>query len=204
MSEHVISGPDPATAAPLHRRLGDDLNRLRQQLADVQEIVCSMANTLTLLYGINHFTGCTAWRWPLVGPAFARITGRFQDDRGTWMHEGLDISVLVGQPVYAPHAGVVISAKFNSAYGNRVRIEWSEEGERWWVWLAHLSRWIVEEGQAVLVGDLVGYSGNTGNTTGPHLHVTVQRESNHELLRGLPEVLRGCVDPLGYISPGES
>lgn len=128
-----------------------------------------------------------------------RITGEFGDDRGTWVHEGLDISVPVGMSVYAPHAGKVISAKFNTSYGNRVRIEWTENSERWWVWLAHLTRFFVGEGAIVEAGGLVGYSGNTGNSTGPHLHFTLQRESDKTLLRGLPEVLRGCVNPRGRL-----
>lgn len=128
-----------------------------------------------------------------------KITGEFGDDRGTWVHEGLDISLPVSTPVYAPHAGKVISAKFNTSYGNRVRIEWTENGERWWAWLAHLTRFFVGEGAIVEAGGLVGYSGSTGNSTGPHLHLSVQRESNTTLLRGIPEVLRGCVNPREFL-----
>jgi len=195
MAEFLL---DPVQAARLHRRLGDDLQRMNDLMEQVKIVLCDMGNALTVLYGINHFT-CDAWIWPL-DVKWTTITGYFGDERGTWVHEGVDIAVPLGQPVYAPHAGVVISAKFNAAYGNRVRLEWSQEGVRWWVWLAHLISIAVIEGHAVMPGDVIGLSGETGNATGPHLHMTVQCESNHELLRGIPEVLRGCINPLTVLS----
>lgn len=82
-------------------------------------------------------------------------------------HNGWDIGTPSGTPIVAPHAGKVIEAAFDAGgYGNYVKIENGTEGSV----LAHLSSIAVKPGQTVAEGDPVGKSGNTGNSSGPHLH----------------------------------
>lgn len=81
-------------------------------------------------------------------------------------HNGHDIGLPAWTPVLAPHSGVIKEATFDPGYGNYVKVENLEEGSV----LAHLSRISVNAGDLVSEGDLIGYSGNTGNSTGPHLH----------------------------------
>lgn len=82
-------------------------------------------------------------------------------------HNGEDYSCPVGTPIKAPHAGRVREvASDASGYGNYVKIESDEEGSV----LAHLSKIVVGVDEFVQEGTLIGYSGNTGNSTGAHLH----------------------------------
>jgi murein DD-endopeptidase MepM/ murein hydrolase activator NlpD len=82
--------------------------------------------------------------------------------------------VPVGTAIRAAADGVVLDAFRNSAYGNRVIVD---HGLVNGVYLVttynHLSRWVVHSGQQVKRGQVIAYSGNTGWTTGPHLHFEV-------------------------------
>lgn len=93
------------------------------------------------------------------------ITGR------TTSHDGLDIQAESGAAVYAPRSGQVLESAFDPEYGNYVVIGW-DGGE---VLFAHLSACAVAEGDQVTQGQNVGYVGQTGMATGPHLHVEVRQ-----------------------------
>lgn len=86
-------------------------------------------------------------------------------------HEGLDFAANVGTKVYATGAGKVVSAGWNSGYGNCVEID---HGYNYLTRYAHLSRINVTSGQQVKRGDKIGEVGNTGKSTGPHLHYEVR------------------------------
>lgn len=93
------------------------------------------------------------------------ITGR------TTNHDGLDLKADSGAAVYAPRSGQVLESAFDPEYGNYVVIGW-DGGE---VLFAHLSACAVAEGDQVTQGQNVGYVGQTGMATGPHLHVEVRQ-----------------------------
>ncbi|MCH5221692.1 MAG: M23 family metallopeptidase [Muribaculaceae bacterium] len=86
-------------------------------------------------------------------------------------HEGMDFSAPIGTPVYATADGIVISASWNSGYGNMVEIN---HGYNYTTRYAHLSKVIARSGQNVKRGDLIGLVGNTGKSTGSHLHYEVR------------------------------
>ena len=88
----------------------------------------------------------------------------------TTSHDGLDIQAESGAAVYAPRSGQVLEAAFNQEYGNYVVIGW-DGGE---VLFAHMSACAVAEGDQVTQGQNVGYVGQTGMATGPHLHVEMR------------------------------
>lgn len=92
-------------------------------------------------------------------------------------HEGMDFSAAVGTPVYATGDGTVKSAGWESGYGNSIDIN---HGFNYLTRYAHLSEILVRAGQQVKRGDLIGKVGNTGKSTGPHLHYEVR-------LRGVPQ-----------------
>lgn len=86
-------------------------------------------------------------------------------------HHGVDLAAPRGTPVYATADGRVGQAEWFSSYGNYVRIE---HGGDLHTRYAHLSSYTVAEGEVVERGDLIGYVGSTGRSTGPHLHYEVR------------------------------
>lgn len=86
-------------------------------------------------------------------------------------HEGMDFSAPVGTPVYATADGTVRTASWQGAYGNMVEIN---HGFNYTTRYAHMSKINVKAGQTVHRGDLIGLVGNTGKSTGPHLHYEVR------------------------------
>ncbi len=86
-------------------------------------------------------------------------------------HFGVDLATQVGTPVYAPADGVVEYAKHKSGYGNYMLINHPFGFKTGY---GHLSRFAKREGDIVKKGDLIAYSGNTGRSTGPHLHYEVR------------------------------
>lgn len=86
-------------------------------------------------------------------------------------HTGVDIAAPIGTPVYATIGGDVRtgSRSWGPAYGNLLIINDDEDGSDWGY--GHLSRHAVREGQHVETGQLIGYVGDTGHVTGPHLHL---------------------------------
>lgn len=92
-------------------------------------------------------------------------------------HEGMDFSAPVGTPVYATADGTVATASWQSQYGNLIEIN---HGYNYRTRYAHLSKMNVRAGQTVHRGDLIGLVGNTGKSTGPHLHYEVLLHGQHQ------------------------
>lgn len=90
---------------------------------------------------------------------------------GRRSHKGVDLAAPSGTPVYATADGVVERADWFSSYGLFIRVEHGAELETRY---AHLSRLAVSAGDRVSKGDLIGYVGSTGRSTGPHLHYEVR------------------------------
>ncbi|MFM5955281.1 MAG: M23 family metallopeptidase [Novosphingobium sp.] len=90
---------------------------------------------------------------------------------GRRAHKGVDLAMPTGTPVYATADGVISRADWFSSYGLYISIE---HGGNIQTRYGHLSRLNVASGQAVHKGDLIGYVGTTGRSTGPHLHYEVR------------------------------
>ncbi|MCI6552986.1 MAG: peptidoglycan DD-metalloendopeptidase family protein [Lachnospiraceae bacterium] len=86
-------------------------------------------------------------------------------------HNGVDVAVPTGTLLYAPVTGTVIQAQYSDTAGWFVRVQ-NETG--WTVTFMHMDSLAVSPGQEVARGDFVGYSGNTGRSTGPHLHLEIR------------------------------
>ena len=104
---------------------------------------------------------------------------------GRRQHNGVDLAAPSGTPVYATADGRVGMAQWYSSYGNYVQIE---HGGQLQTRYAHLSSYTVQPGTMVRKGDLIGYVGSTGRSTGPHLHYEVR-------------VAGESVDPTPYMTP---
>jgi len=89
----------------------------------------------------------------------------------TALHAGVDMSGAVGEPIYAAGEGTVLSAGWSGAYGNMVDLGHGQGIETRY---AHMSRVAVKPGKQVRKGDLIGYMGSTGRSTGSHLHFEVR------------------------------
>jgi murein DD-endopeptidase MepM/ murein hydrolase activator NlpD len=100
--------------------------------------------------------------WPVSGP----LTSGFGYRWGR-LHAGIDIAVGIGTPIHAARSGVVIFSGVMSGYGNVVVID---HGGGLSTLYAHQSRTAASEGESVSQGQVIGYSGNTGHSTGPHVH----------------------------------
>jgi murein DD-endopeptidase MepM/ murein hydrolase activator NlpD len=109
--------------------------------------------------------------FPVVG-WLSSLFGSRQDpiNGGADFHSGLDISANYGTPVRATADGKVESAAFSGNYGNAILVQ---HGLGMATRYGHLSRFAVFPGQTVRRGDVIGYVGDTGRTTGPHLHYEI-------------------------------
>lgn len=110
------------------------------------------------------------WHLPLSS---YRLTATFGQSSGLWSstHTGLDFAAPTGTPVMAVTNGTVTSAEYAGAYGNQIIIT-SEDGEE--LWYCHLNEYAASVGDTVRAGDVIGYVGSTGNSTGPHMHLEVR------------------------------
>ena len=97
-------------------------------------------------------------------------------------HQGQDITIKSGSPIYAPADGVIKRAYYAGGFGNHIKIQ---HGLGYTTLFAHLSKIKVKHGQNVKRGDIIGYTGNTGRSTAPHLHYEIHH-------KGKPQ------DPLDY------
>jgi LysM repeat protein len=129
----------------------------------------------------SYYTGPVAgsglgnFIWPLSG---------YLSQYFWWGHSGIDIAIPTGTPIAASDSGTVIFSGWNTGgYGNLVVID---HGNGFQTYYAHQSLIAVENGQWVGQGEVIGYSGSTGRSTGPHLHFEI-RYNGHAL------------DPLAYL-----
>lgn len=86
-------------------------------------------------------------------------------------HKGIDLAQPTGTPVYATADGIVSKAERFSSYGNYIQIEHGGEMQTRY---AHLSGYAIAAGEHVRKGQLIGFVGSTGRSTGPHLHYEVR------------------------------
>jgi murein DD-endopeptidase MepM/ murein hydrolase activator NlpD len=112
-------------------------------------------------------------RMPLEGAALTSGYGMRTHPvlGGRRQHTGIDLAAPTGTPVYATADGVVSRADWYSSYGLYIAVE---HGASMQTRYAHLSRVAVTVGDSVKKGDLIGYVGSTGRSTGPHLHYEVR------------------------------
>jgi len=101
----------------------------------------------------------------------ARISSQFGVDRGSRAHGGVDFAAACGVPVVAAAAGRVSAANYSTSAGNLVHLE---HGGGLQTRYFHLQRSVVGVGAQVAQGQLIGYVGNTGRSTGCHLHFEVR------------------------------
>ncbi|HLH09972.1 MAG TPA: M23 family metallopeptidase [Terriglobales bacterium] len=112
---------------------------------------------------------------PTLWPVEGLITGRFGERIDPFngegaFHRGVDISSPMGTPIIAPADGVVVFASLAAGYGRMVEID---HGHDILTRYGHLMSWSVTEGEHIQRGQVIGYVGMSGRSTGPHLHYEV-------------------------------
>jgi murein DD-endopeptidase MepM/ murein hydrolase activator NlpD len=103
-------------------------------------------------------------------------------------HKGVDYGCPIGTPVYACVAGVVTTDNWGRSFGSHIIIDnakFSDGSAGLWMGYMHLSKIKVVAGQKVKAGQIIGWSGNTGHTTGPHLHIEVQKKARWNALNSV-------------------
>ena len=102
--------------------------------------------------------------WVLTSPFGGRIHPIYGDYR---MHYGVDLAGATGTPIYATRSGTVTAASYNGSAGYYVSIN---HGDGYSSIYMHMTHYVVSYGQHVNQGQIIGYMGSTGGSTGPHLH----------------------------------
>lgn len=136
----------------------------------VTEIFESTIETPTFLFPIQnsskeHIT------------AFFDVKIKDPISKTTKTHTGIDIKAKIGTPIIATEDGMIAFASGKKAWGNLIVITHDQGYETWY---AHLKSFAIKEKQYVAKGDIIGYVGTTGNSTGPHLHYELKK--NHKSL----------------------
>lgn len=120
---------------------------------------------------------------PRIWPTWGDVTSLFGERRWGHIHKGLDIANDIGTGIQTTASGVVIYAGWHGSYGRKVMVY---HGFGYTTVYAHLSRIYVSVGDEVEQGEVIGIMGNTGNSTGSHLHYEV-------LVDGIPQ------NPMEYL-----
>ena len=110
--------------------------------------------------------------WPLPGHTYISCNFGDDDAYGNSGHRGTDIPAPEGTPILAAHSGTVIISGWNNSYGNQVLLD---NGAGLSTWYAHMTAAAVSAGETVTAGQVIGYVGNTGDSTGFHLHFEVMQ-----------------------------
>jgi len=145
----------------------------------------SFTDLLAYLKEKQSLLAATPSLWPVAGwvtSEFGRRSSPFGGDNE--FHKAIDIATRIGKPIQAPADGIVVEVAFRHDVGQMIRID---HGYGIATFYGHLSKTAVREGATVRKGDRIGYVGNTGRSTGSHLHYAV-------MLNGVP------VNPRKYLN----
>lgn len=177
----------PQNLVPLYRQdlLAKRMHTLADKLSgDVRLEEIRQQEIILALRDNREFLVMTPSIWPAEGHLTSGFNHRVNPFTGQIvLHAGLDIANRTGTPIVAPARGTVVSAGWQNAYGNCVVLN---HGNSITTRYAHMESFSVKEGQVVNRGEVIGAIGNTGRSTGPHLHYEVR-------VGGVP------VNPMQYI-----
>ncbi|WP_051096308.1 M23 family metallopeptidase [Streptomyces sulphureus] len=165
LASAVVATGGTAAAADGPGRGGDDQSAAVSAARDLVRGVTEDA------WGNRQRTPTSGWTSPLASSATISQAYGVKGDWAAGHHTGVDFAVPVGTPVRSVGSGTVVEAGSAGDYGNAVTIRMTD-GK--YTLFAHLSAITVSPGESVQAGKVIGRSGNTGNSTGPHLHFEVR------------------------------
>ena len=173
--------PEPVTEYILHITVSSksvdalaDLYRFTQDQRDILHQLLSeemRPSLLALCGGIAAADGALCW--PLPGHTYISCHFGEVDAFGNAGHRGTDIPAPEGTPILAAHSGTVLVSGWNDSYGNQVLLD---NGAGLSTRYAHMTASAVTAGETVTAGQVIGYVGSTGDSTGNHLHFEVMQD----------------------------
>lgn len=150
-----------------------DLYRFTQDQRDILHQLLSEEMRPSLLALCGRIAAADgALCWPLPGHTYISCHFGEVDAFGNAGHRGTDIPAPEGTPILAAHSGTVLVSGWNDSYGNQVLLD---NGAGLSTRYAHMTQTAVTAGEAVTAGQVIGYVGSTGDSTGNHLHFEVMQ-----------------------------
>jgi len=168
----AMGGPTGAARTgegPDRGAIGDELERLTSLVKDEGENLRSLER---FLVRATRVLAALPSRWPLRGPVNSGFGGRVSPwSSRSEFHSGLDIGAPIGTVVKSPAPGTVVFAGIHPEYGQTLIIDHGHETKSLY---GHLSKLQATTNQKVQRGEVIALSGNTGRSSGPHLHYEIQ------------------------------
>ncbi|HWN17027.1 MAG TPA: M23 family metallopeptidase [Candidatus Dormibacteraeota bacterium] len=163
------TGPVRAAEIPGRAAIGDELEQLT---GIVKEAGDSLRALERFIGRATRALAALPSRWPVRG----QVNSGYGSRTSPWLaksefHRGLDIGAPVGTPVKSPAPGTVVFAGVNAEYGQTLIIDHGNETKSLY---GHLSRLSVAVSEKVQRGEVIALTGNTGRSSGPHLHYEIQ------------------------------
>lgn len=174
--------PEPVTEHILHItvssksvvELAEEYNFTQDQRDILGELLSDELRPylLALCGGVGGVVGDGTLQWPLPGHTYISCHFGEVDAFGNAGHRGTDIPAPEGTPILAAHSGTVLVSGWNDSYGNQVLLD---NGAGLSTRYAHMTKTAVTAGETVTAGQVIGYVGSTGDSTGNHLHFEVMQ-----------------------------
>lgn len=174
--------PEPVTEHILHitvssksaAELAEEYNFTQDQRDILDELLSDELRPylLALCGGVGGVVGDGTLQWPLPGHTYISCHFGEVDAFGNAGHRGTDIPAPEGTPILAAHNGTVLVSGWNDSYGNQVLLD---NGAGLSTRYAHMTATAVTAGETVMAGQVIGYVGSTGDSTGNHLHFEVMQ-----------------------------
>ncbi|WP_456324431.1 peptidoglycan DD-metalloendopeptidase family protein [Desulfonauticus submarinus] len=175
--DFIPSYRQEALARKMHNFLEQLTTQTKLEKVRQEQLIELLKNKQAILASTPSIWPTQGWISSGFGYRISPFTGQRE------FHKGLDISGPVGTPIIAPADGVVVFCGVNGGYGLSLLID---HGNGISTRYAHLQKAVVKKGERVKRGEIIAYMGNSGRSTGPHLHYEVR-------INGVP------VNPLHYI-----
>lgn len=174
--------PDPVllAAASSDSVQDDQVSSSLDRLSTLKTTALSGATTAGLTLGLTRNVTTADWiransapnLWPVEGPITGAFGERIDPFNGEGaFHSGVDIGATIGQPIIAPADGIILFANFMGGYGRAIVVD---HGHGITTRYGHLKSFAVFPGEHIRRGDTIGYVGDSGRSTGPHLHYEVR------------------------------
>ncbi|MGA8986554.1 M23 family metallopeptidase [Aeromicrobium sp.] len=185
-------GPDDSTSGG-KVDVSRDFNRSlvkKQAKIQAEQVIQAQADLAKKVDKQSDLLRKNQWVLPVTG---YHLSARFGQRSGLWstVHTGLDFAGPSGSTIVSVAAGVVKSTGYEGAYGNRTVVTLTDGTD---VWYCHQSRIAVKPGDRVDPGQTIGYTGSTGNVTGPHLHLEI-RPNGGGPVNPEPELIQHGIRP---------